>query len=101
MENKETPYHLIVIEVVVPIAVHRVAGVIKQNLGPAASLDDVLPAGAVDVDVWALGQLVRPPPRVLRQLLLAPPAEEERGGVGGEGVVLEELALPQAPEDPT
>ena len=61
----------------------------------------ILSARPIDVDIWALGQLVRPPPRVLRQLLLAPPAEEERGGVGGEGVVLEELALPQAPEDPT
>ena len=75
--------------------------VVKQNLDLAASLDDILPAGAVDVDVGSLGQLVRPPPRVLRQFLLAPPAEEERGGVRREGVVLEELALPQASEDPT
>ena len=63
-------------------------------------LYDVLPAGAVDVDVRPVGQLVRPLPRVLLQLLLGPLAEEERRGGGGEGVVLERLPLLQAAEDP-
>ena len=67
---------------------------------PVRYLNDVLPAGAVDVDVRPVGQLVRPLPRVLLQLLLGALAEEERGGVGGEGVVLEQLTLLQAAQDP-
>ena len=43
---------------------------------------------------------MRPLPRVLLQLSLGPLAEEQRRGVGGEGVVLEQLASLEAAEDP-